>query len=156
MVRDAYRGRAALTLALAGGISLFAVLLAQELMIFGEGGHALILANAAPCPVVPCVTVSMVVAGHVAKAIGAALAFALIGAIWLGGAARWSIAAPVWVGLYLWSLVGIASGYRSQFGTSWDWWEPFAELLWSPAMTLGLMATGLLACVGLDRLGRAI
>jgi hypothetical protein len=143
-----------MTLALAGGVSLFAALIVHEFHIFGAQAHDLIAASSTPCLDPPCLTVGMVVSGHIAKAVGAAMVFALIGAIWTRGAERMLIAAGYWVVQYTWSLVGIASGYRLHFGTGWAWWEPFAELMWTPIATPGLLAAGLVALIGLDRVLR--
>lgn len=148
------RLRAAARLAIAGGLSIFAVLLIHELTVFGGAALGLIRPGSAPCPAPPCLTVGVIVWGHVAKAMGAGLVFAVIGAIWTRGPARWAIAGAFWVLQYLWSLVGIASGYRAHFGSGWTWWEPFAQLLWHPVTTPGLMLVGLLACLTLDRLAR--
>ena len=148
------RGRAAASLALAGGLTIFAVLLTHELTVFGGAALGLIRPGSAPCPAPPCLTMDMIVWGHVAKAIGAGLVFAVIGAIWTRGPLRLAIAGGFWVLQYLWSLVGIASGYRAHFGSGWAWWEPFAELLWHPVTTPGLMLAGLAACLALDRLAR--
>ena len=148
------RVRSALTLAFAGGSSLFAALMVHEFYVFGAATHDLIGSSSAPCTEPPCLTTGVVVSGQIAKAIGAAMVFGIIGAIWHHGALRWMTAAGFWVLQYTWSLVGIASGYRLHFGTSWAWWEPFAELVWNPITTPGLLAAGLVAFVGLDRLLR--
>lgn len=150
----ANRLRAALALAAAGAVSLFAALLVHELSAFGGPALGLIQPASAPCAEPPCLTVGLVVSGHVAKALGAGVVFALIGAFWTRGPARWIIAGAFWALQYLWSLVGIASGYRAHFGTGWAWWEPFAELLFHPLTTPGLMLTGLAAFLLLDRAGR--
>lgn len=148
------RLRSALTLALAGALSLFAVLLLHEVLAFGTLPHDLIAPAGAPCPEPPCLTMGTVVTGLVAKAIGAGVVFAAIGAIWTTGAARRVIAGGFFALQYLWSLVGIASGYRRHFGTGWDWWEPFAVLLWHPVTTPALLLAGLAGCLGLDRMVR--
>jgi hypothetical protein len=148
------RARAAARLAVAGGLSIFAVLLIHELTVFGGAALGLIRPGGAPCATPPCLTVDVIVWGHVAKAIGAGIVFAVIGAIWTRGPARWAIAGSFWVLQYLWSLVGIASGYRAHFGSGWAWWEPFAELLWHPVTTPGLMVAGLGTCLLLDGLTR--
>jgi hypothetical protein len=148
------RLRPALTLALAGAASLFAVLLTHEFLAFGTQPNDLIAPAGAPCPEPPCLTTGMVVTGLVAKAIGAGFVFALIGAVWTSGAARWLMAGVFFALQYLWSLVGIASGYRGHFGSTWAWWEPFAELLWHPVTTPALLMAGLVGCLGLDRLVR--
>ena len=148
------RLRPALTLALAGAVSLFGVLLAHELLAFGTEPHDFIAPAGAPCPDPPCLTTGMVITGQLAKAIGAGIVFAIIGAIWTSGAKRWLLAGGFFALQYLWSLVGIASGYRSHFGTSWAWWEPFAELLWHPVTTPALLLAGLAGCLGLDRVVR--
>ena len=152
---DPSRVNAALSLALAGAISTFAVLLSHELLVFGDAALGLIVPDAAPCPAPPCLTVELIVWGHIAKAVGAAFVFALVGAIWTRGPLRWWLAGVVWVVEYLWSLVGIASGYRAHFGTGWAWWEPFAQLLWNPVTTPGLMLAGLMALFAMDRFGRS-
>ena len=138
------RVRAALTLALGGAISLFGALLAHDLLSFGASGHDMIVEAGASCDMPPCLTMGVVLAGHMAKAVGAGLVFALIGAVWVAGPARGVLGASLWVMQYIWSLIGIASGHRASFGTSWRWWEPFAELMWDPVLTLGLMVGGLL------------
>lgn len=135
-------------------MSLFAVLLIHEFLAFGAYPNDLIAPAGAPCPEPPCLTTGMVVSGQMAKAIGAGFVFALIGAVWTAGAARWLIAAGYWVVQYLWSLIGIASGYRLHFGSGWAWWEPFADLLWHPVTTPVLLLAGLAGCLGLDRLAR--
>lgn len=145
------RLKAAASLALAGGLSIFAVLLIHEVSAFGGATLGLIGPGSGPCAAPPCVTMGTIVSGHVAKALGAALVFAVIGAIWTRGPARLAIAGGFWALQYVWSLVGIASGYRAHFGSGWAWWEPFAELLWHPLVTPGLMLLGLAVCLGLDR-----
>ncbi|MFW5641136.1 MAG: hypothetical protein ACOCY0_00045 [Roseicyclus sp.] len=153
VARDRFeaRLRGAASLALAGSASLFAALLIHELVSFGGAARGLIGSGAAPCPAPPCLTLGVVVSGQVAKAVGAAFVFAAIGAIWMRGQARWTVAVVYWALQYLWALLGIASGYRAQFGSGWAWWEPFAVLLWHPLLTPGLMLAGLAACLGLDR-----
>jgi len=148
------RLRPAVTLALAGGLSLFAVLLIHEVLAFGTQPHDLIAPAGAACAGPPCLTMGTVVTGLVAKAIGAGAVFAVIGAVWTTGAARWTIAGGFFALQYLWSLIGIASGYRGHFGTTWTWWAPFAELLWHPVTTPALLLAGLAGCLGLDRLAR--
>lgn len=151
---DASRLRAALTLAVTGAVSLFAVLLIHELLVFGGPAMGLIQPASAVCATPPCLTVDMIVWGHVAKAIGAGVVFALVGAVWTGGRKRWAIAGGFWALQYLWSLVGIASGYRAHFGTGWTWWEPFAQLLFHPLTTPGLMLAGLSVFISLDLAAR--
>lgn len=148
------RIRPALALAAAGGLSLFCVLLLHEVLVFGAQAHDLIAPVTAPCPEPPCLTTGMVIAGHVAKAVGAGIVFAIIGAVWTMGPARWMVSGLFFALQYLWSLVGIASGYRLHFGTGWDWWEPFAQLLWHPVTTPALLLAGLAGCLGLDRVVR--
>jgi hypothetical protein len=154
MAQAAGNRRSAIALGLAGSSTLFAALLTHEILSFGAAGHDVITRDPAACTALPCVTLGTVVTGHLAKAVGTAIAFVVIGALLVGQAARWPIAAVIWVALYLWSLVGIASGYRARFGSDWAWWQPFAELAWSPGVTLGLMLLGLLCCAGCDRLTR--
>ncbi|MCT4684124.1 MAG: hypothetical protein N4A39_10390 [Roseicyclus sp.] len=146
------RLRPALTLATAGAVSLFAVLLVHEFLAFGTQPNDLIAPAGAVCVAPPCLTTATVVTGLVAKAIGAGVVFAIIGAVWTAGRARWLIAGGFFALQYLWSLVGIASGYRGHFGTAWAWWEPFADLLWHPVTTPALLMAGLVGCLGLDRL----
>ena len=148
------RLRPALALAVAGALSLFPVLLLHEFLVFGAQAHDLIAPASAPCPDPPCLTSAMVVSGHVAKAVGAGLVFAIIGAVWTKGPGRWLIAAAFFALQYTWSLVGIASGYRLHFGTGWAWWEPFAVILWHPVTTPALLLAGLLACLGMDQMVR--
>ncbi|NKX43539.1 hypothetical protein [Roseicyclus persicicus] len=148
------RLRSALSLALAGAVTLFAALVLHEMLVFGPAGHDLIGNGSTPCPAPPCLTTGTVVTGLIAKAIGAAFAFAAIGAIWAAGRARTGLGAGFWALQYLWSLVGMASGYRDGFPGDWDWWEPFAVLLWHPVLTPALMALGLGGFLGLDRLVR--
>jgi hypothetical protein len=148
------RVRSALSLALAGAVTLFAALFVHEMLVFGPGGHDLIASGTAPCPEPPCLTTGTVVTGLIAKAIGAAMAFGVIGAVWVAGPVRRGLGVALWSVQYLWSLVGMASGYRDGFPGDWDWWEPFAVLLWHPALTPALMALGLAVFLGLDRLGR--
>ncbi|MBF9059927.1 hypothetical protein HKCCSP123_12115 [Rhodobacterales bacterium HKCCSP123] len=148
------RLRPALTLALAGSASLFVVLLVHEILAFGTQPNDLIAPSGAPCAEPPCLTTGMVVTGLLAKSLGAGIVFAIIGALWTTGPARWLIAAGFFALQYLWSLVGIASGYRGYFGTNWAWWEPFAELLWHPVTTPALLLAGMAGCLGLDRLVR--
>ena len=150
----AARLRSAVTLALAGGASLCIVLLIHEFLAFGVAPNDMIAPAGTPCPDPPCLTSGMVVSGAVAKGVGAGMILAIIGAIWTSGPARWAIAGGYWVVQYLWSLIGIASGYRLHFGTGWTWWEPFAELLWNPVTTPALMLAGLVGCLGIDRLAR--
>jgi hypothetical protein len=149
------QARSAIALGLAGSVTLFAALLTHEILSFGATGHDVIAHDAVACTVLPCVTLGTIVTGHMAKAVGTAIAFVVIGALLVGRAARGPIAALIWVALYLWSLVGIASGYKALFGSDWAWWEPFTELAWSPGVTLGLMLLGLLCCAGFDRVTRA-
>jgi hypothetical protein len=148
--------RSALSLALAGSVTLFIALVLHEMLVFGPGGHDLIAGDTAPCPDPPCLTTGTVMTGHIAKALGAALAFAAIGVLVPRGRARGALGGLFWAGQYLWSLVGIASGYRDQFGADWAWWEPFTALMWHPVLTPGLMAAGLGAFLGLDRLTRRV
>ncbi|MEJ6389515.1 hypothetical protein [Gymnodinialimonas ulvae] len=148
---SAARLPAALALALAGGLSLFAALLTHEFLTFGAPGHGLLNADRSLCPDIACPTTGMIVVAHVAKAIGAAILFAFIGVIWPSGGFRLGVAALAFTLQYLVSLVGIASGYRAQFGTTWAWWEPFAELLWNPLLTPLLLLAGLALLFGLDR-----
>ncbi len=143
--------RASLSLSCAGALALFAVLLAHEFLSFGPRGHGLINADRSTCPDIACPTTGILVVAHIAKAIGAAFLFGIIGAIWTSGVARLTITAAAFALQYVWSLVGMASGYRIHFGTTWAWWEPFAELLWHPATTLLLLALGLALCLSLDR-----
>lgn len=124
-------------------MSLFAALLIHEIFTFGASGHAII--GRADCPDWPCPTLSLIVVGLVFKAIGAGLAFGVFGALVPHAPGKAWGAGLLWMVQYLWGLVGMASGYREQFGTTWRWWEPFAELLWQPLLTLGLMLGGLLA-----------
>ena len=142
----------ALSLALAGALSLFAALLAHEILTFGASGHAII--GQAECPDWPCPTLSVIIVGLVFKGIGAGLAFAALGAFVTLAPSRLRAAGLLWIVQYLWGLVGMASGYREQFGTTWAWWEPFAELLWQPALSLGLMAAGIVLMLGIDRVLR--
>ena len=135
---------------MAGALSLFGALLAHEIVSFGAAGHAVI--GLADCPDWPCPTLSMIVVALVFKAIGAGMAMGVLGALVAQAPARLRAAGLLWTVQYFWGLVGIASGYRDQFGTTWRWWEPFAVLLWQPALTLGLMAAGLALLIGLDRL----
>ncbi|MEX3014471.1 hypothetical protein [Gymnodinialimonas hymeniacidonis] len=144
--------RAAFALALAGATSLLAVLLAHEILTFGAPGHGLINADRSICPDIACPTTGMIVVAHIAKAIGAAFLFGIIGAVWISGRTRIAVATVAFSLQYLWSLVGMASGYRIHFGTTWAWWEPFTELLWHPALTLALMVAGLALLFALDRL----
>jgi hypothetical protein len=145
------RLNAATALAIAGALSLFAALMVHEILTFGGTGHGLINADRTVCPDIACPTTGLLLTAHIAKAIGAAFLFSVIGAIWVDGLARSLIAAAAFVGQYLLSLVGLASGYRAQFGTTWAWWEPFAELLWSPILTPALLIVGLTLTLGIDR-----
>lgn len=142
--------RAATALAFAGGISLFAVLLAHEILSFGAPGHGLLNADRSLCPDIACPTTGLILVAHIAKAIGAAILFGFIGVVWPSGRLRLGVAALAFALQYLVSLVGMASGYRAQFGTTWAWWEPFAELLWQPVVTLPLLASGLALLLILD------
>lgn len=142
--------RAALSLGLAGGLTLFAALLAHEILAFGASGHGII--GRATCPDWPCPTLSVIIVGLVFKGIGAGLALGVLGLILPNEPARAWGAGCLWAVQYLWGLVGIASGYREQFGPDWRWWDPFAVLLWDPLTTPGLLIAGLLACLLLDRL----
>lgn len=139
---------------MAGALSLFTALLTHEILSFGAAGHAII--GRATCPDWPCPTLSLIVVGLVFKGIGAGLAFGAFGALVPVPPARLWGAGVLWAVQYLWGLVGIASGYRDQFGPDWRWWEPFADLLWHPALTLGLLGAGLVLFLGLDRLSRLI
>lgn len=141
-----------MSLALAGALSLFAALVIHEILSFGAAGHAMI--GRADCPDWPCPTLSLIVVGLVFKGIGAGIAFAVLGLLMAQAPGRLWGAGLLWVVQYLWGLVGIASGYRDQFGSTWRWWEPFAELLWQPVLTLGLMAAGVGLMVGIDRVLR--
>ncbi|WP_038650350.1 hypothetical protein [Roseicyclus elongatus] len=153
---SAGRLRAAFALSIAGALSLFAALMGHEFFVFGGQGHDLIEPSTALCAAPPCLTVEVVVSGQVAKAIGAAMAFAIIGVIWVQGRSRMLIGAGFWTLQFCWSLVGVASGYRLHFGTDWGWWEPFARLMWHPLVTPGLLVAGLAAFLGLDRVLRPI
>jgi hypothetical protein len=146
----ASRLRAALSLGIAGALSLFAALLAHEILTFGSSGHGII--GRVTCPDWPCPTLSVITVGLVFKGIGAGLALACLGALLPHAPARLWGAGLLWVLQYLWGLVGIASGYRDQFGPDWHWWQPFAVLMWDPVTTPALLIAGLLACLGLDRL----
>jgi hypothetical protein len=145
------RVRSGVVLGFWGALSLLGALLIHEWLVFGPSGHDLIAAASAPCPEVPCITFSTIVTAQIAKAIGAAMLFAVIGAIWVTGARRWAVGVPVWLAEYLWSLVGIASSHRAAFGEDWRWWEPFATLMWSPILTPALALLGIGLWYGLDR-----
>jgi hypothetical protein len=148
------RVRAGARLAFWGALTLLGALLAHEWLVFGPSGHDLIADASAPCAEVPCITFGTIVTAQIAKALGAAMLFAVIGAIWAAGRLRWAVAGPVWVAEYLWSLIGIASSHRAAFREDWRWWEPFAVLMWSPVITPGLALLGIGLWYGLDRAGR--
>jgi hypothetical protein len=150
------RVRAGAVLGVWGALSLLVVLLAHEWVSFGPSGHDLIAAASAPCPEVPCVTLGTIITAQIAKALGAAMLFWGIGAIWVSGRMRWAIAAPVWLAEYLWSLVGIASSHRGAFRDDWRWWEPFVVLMWSPVTTPALAILGMGIWFGLARTRRPI
>jgi hypothetical protein len=149
-VPPSIRLRSALSLALIGALTLSPLLAAHDILSFGPRGHDLIAPWGTNCTEWPCATMNLVVSGQIAKGIGAALVFALIGAVTISFRGRLGLGGAAWVVQYFWSLVGIASGYRGHFGTDWRWWDPFAKLLWSPGLTLGLMVCGLGAFLGLS------
>lgn len=146
------RVRSALALAVAGALSLFAVLATHEILVFGAPGHGII--GQPGCAASLCPAMSVVITGLVFKAIGAGLALGVLGMLLPGGPARLWGASLLWAGQYLWALVGIASAYRVHFGTTWRWWEPFTSLIWHPVATPALMIAGLCAFLALDRLAR--
>ena len=139
-----------MSLALAGALSLFAALAAHEILIFGPRGHDIIGQDG--CPQSLCPDMTAVIIGLLAKAIGAGLALALLGAIVPMNPARMRGAALLWAAQYLWALLGIASAYRIHFGTTWRWWEPFVGLMWHPLLTPALLLAGLAVFLGIDRL----
>lgn len=147
------RLQSATSLALIGATTLCAALALHELLSFGPGGYDVIARAGSPdCRAAPCVSPQMVIFGQIAKAVGAALVFALVGAFTVSLRGRLGVGAALWVAQYFWSMLGIASGYRAQFGTTWAWWEPFAELMWRPGMSLPLMLGGLaIFCVAAAR-----
>lgn len=137
------RLRSALSLALIGALTLTPALTVHDILSFGPRGHDLIAAWGTRCTAWPCATMNLVVYGQIAKGIGAALVFGLIGAFTISLRGRLGLGAVAWVVQYFWSLAGIASGYRGFYDAPWRWWEPFAELMWAPALTLALMGGGL-------------
>lgn len=150
------RVRAGATLAFWGALTLLGALLAHEWLVFGPSGHDLIADASAPCGEVPCITFGTIVTAQIAKALGAAILFGAIGAIWVAGHRRWIVALPAWLAEYLWSLIGIASSHRGALGGDWRWWEPFAVLMWSPVITPGLAVLGIGLWYALERLGRRV
>jgi hypothetical protein len=144
------RIRSGASLALAGAVSLFVALAAHEVLSFGTFGHGLI--DRASCEMSLCPTLSVVIAGLAFKSIGAGLALGFLALLVADDPARRSAAILLWLMQYLWSLIGIASGYRGNFGTTWRWWEPFAGLLWDPVMTPALMIIGLTVFLATDRI----
>ncbi|MBY6201131.1 hypothetical protein KUV65_07160 [Maritalea mobilis] len=142
-------------MAFAGATSLFAALTIHEILVFGPRNHDLIASSSTPCTDPPCLTLGVVLTGQIAKAIGASLAFAIIGGIWSTGMARLGTAMGFWVLQYAWSLIGISSGYRVHFDSDWGLWGPFAELMWHPFLTPGLLIAGLGAFYALDRVADA-
>ncbi|WP_211315493.1 hypothetical protein [Roseicyclus mahoneyensis] len=139
-----------MNLTVAGATSLFVAFAAHEISVFGIHGYGIIgLAN---CPPSLCPQMAAVLTGLAAKSIGAGLALGLLGALLPMGPARLRAAATLWAVQYLWGLVGIASAYRSNFGTTWRWWEPMVELLWRPVLTPALLIVGLGMFLGVDRL----
>lgn len=143
------RLRSALSLALIGAVTLSPVLAAHDILSFGPRGHDLIAPWGTTCTEWPCATMNLVVFGQIAKGIGAAMVFGLVGAFTVSLRGRVGIGALAWLVQFWWSLAGVASGYRGHFGTTWRWWEPFADLMWTPSLTLPLMAGGLAAFAGL-------
>lgn len=142
----------AVSLMVAGAVSLFCVFATHEILVFGPHGHDII--GQANCPPSLCPPMAAVLTGLAAKSIGAGLALGCLGALLPAGPVRLRAGATLWAAQYLWGLVGIASAYRSNFGTTWRWWEPMIGLLWHPVLTPALLVAGLAVFLGLDRLLR--
>jgi len=145
----AIRLRSALSLALIGALTLFPALLTHDILSFGSHGHDLIAPWGTQCTEWPCATMNFVVSGQIAKGVGAAMVFALIGAFTVSLRGRIGLGAAAWLVQFFWSSAGIASGYRDHFEAEWRWWEPFAVLMWAPALTLSLLGAGLAGFIAL-------
>jgi hypothetical protein len=150
LARGTTRIGSALALGLAGALSLFSAFATHEILVFGAQGHGII--GQANCPPSLCPPMAMVLTGLAAKSIGAGLALGLLGALLTAGPVRARAAAALWAVQYLWGLVGIASAYRSNFGATWRWWEPFFALMFHPILTPGLLLVGLALFTGAERL----
>ena len=142
-VPPSFRLRSALSLALIGALTLSPLLAAHDILSFGPRGHDLIAPWGTSCTEWPCATMNLVVFGQIAKGVGAAMVFALVGAFTVSRRGRLGVGATAWVVQFFWSLAGIASGYRGHFAESWRWWEPFAELMFDPVLTLCCLGIGL-------------
>lgn len=65
----------------------------------------------------------------------AALLLAALALLFKASKARIPVLGVMWLGLCLWGFVQTAHGYRSDFGATWLWFEPFTELMWSAWLT---------------------
>lgn len=90
-----------------------------------------------------CVGIGLVIFGKTMLAAFVGLLFGLMGALLTRASHRRIVLLSLWLILCVWMLFMTASGYRSGFGNTWLWYEPFIELMAHPIITPFVLLGGI-------------
>jgi hypothetical protein len=127
----------------AGWLSLSAAWLFHEILTFGFLHGYLIGERQLGFGIYPASLGGIILEALFFCAVGSVL-FAVLAFALKSSDARLPILGAVWLALCGWAFMETAVGYRSDFGATWRWHEPFWALMWSPWLTPLATLLGLL------------